>query len=170
MPFGLNITLPINAGQFRSDYREFTDTQRYPDSVVNYWLALGTLLLNQPRWGRLYVAGLELYTAHNVVLEGMSRDTAKVGGWPGLSKGVISAESAGAVSVSYDTQPSLVLEAGHWNLTVYGTRFMNLVKMVGAGPVQIGPCGPEAGTVEGSYNSPGPGWSGPPMGPGWLGS
>jgi len=53
------------------------------------------------------------------------------------------------------------LNAGHWNLTVYGTRFIRFAKMFGAGPIQIGI----------GYNpSPfgGPAWPGPDCNPGFT--
>jgi hypothetical protein len=168
---GLSTICPIiNSAQFRSDFPEFSDKTKYPDSAVNYWLAVATLLLVPDRWANVLQLGVELYIAHNMVLEAMSLDTAKAGGWPGLSKGTIQSESPGAVTIAYDSEPVLETDGGHWNLTVYGTRFLRFARMAGAGPIQVGPCGPGAGTLTGDfYNSSGPGWSGPPMKPGILG-
>ena len=45
------------------------------------------------------------------------------------------------VSFSYDSASAAELNAGHWNSTIYGKRYIALVRMVGAGPVQIGGSG-----------------------------
>jgi hypothetical protein len=41
------------------------------------------------------------------------------------------------VTQAYDTTAGIVPEAGHWNLTTYGMRFIQLVLMFGAGPIQV---------------------------------
>ena len=145
----------VTATQFRTDYPEFKDANKYPDSSINYWLAVATLLLNTNRWNAtILILGTELYVAHNLVLEAEAQDQAKANGWPGLSKGVINSESAGAVTVSYDTEPALEKDAGHWNLTKFGTRFIKLARQAGAGPIYVGSdCSP-AGTITGAWSGP----------------
>jgi hypothetical protein len=54
------------------------------------------------------------------------------------ASGIVSSKSVDKVSVSYDTSGAMEAGAGHWNLTTYGTRYIRLVKLVGAGPLQIG--------------------------------
>ena len=128
----------ITAIPFRTDFTEFENTTVFPDSTVNYWFNVAGLMLNPARWMSMLITGLELFVAHNVVLEAYANQTVAVGGLPGLSKGAISGESVDKGSVSYDTASTLELDAGHWNLTVYGTRFIRMAKMFGAGPIQIG--------------------------------
>jgi hypothetical protein len=149
---------PLTIGAFRQDYPEFTNDVDYPDASLTYWLNIATMMLNANRWDENLNMGLELFMAHHLVLEKMSRDTAKVGGWPGLNKGAISGETTNAGSVSYDTNSVIEADAGHWNYTIYGTRFIHLVRMFGAGPIQIGPgCGSATGA-----------WSGPVTGLPWF--
>jgi Protein of unknown function (DUF4054) len=167
MPYGVTVTPIITAKQFRADFPEFTDLGVYPDSSVNYWLAVGTILLDPLRWGTILQLGLELFVAHNLVVEAQAQQTALAQGWPGESRGAISSENAGDVSVNYDTQNTLEVDAGHWNLTMFGTRFIRWAKMAGAGPVQVGPCNPCPGTVS---DGSGGAWSGPDCWPGWFGS
>src|ERR1700732_2534010 len=168
----LQQTLLVNPNQFRNDFPEFTDSNAYPDSMIAFWMAVATLFLNPSRWCDAIALGAELYTAHMIVLERKDLDASKTRpiGWPGISKGAINSDAAGQVTVSYDTAITLDETGGHWNLTVYGSRFLRMAKMFGAGPVQVGPCSSQAGIVTGSFNSPGAAWSGPPMLPGWLGS
>ena len=141
----------ITATSFRLDYPEFHNQAIYPNSVVNYWITVAGLLLTTIRWGNgsaaatsppstIYDVASELFVAHNLVLEKQAQDTARRGGTPGVSKGAISSDSVGGVSRSYDTASGLEPEAGHWNLTTYGTRFKRLSDLYGAGPIQVGAC------------------------------
>ena len=61
---------------------------------------------------------------------------------PGIQTGAISKKAVDKVSMGYDAQAGLELDGGHWNLTEYGTRFLNLARMAGMGGVQVtGGCG-----------------------------
>lgn len=134
----------MDVTSFRTHYPEF-DAARFPDSAVNYWISIATKMLNPDRWGDdLLDIGLELFVAHHLVVEKVNQDTAKVGGWPGLNKGVMRSNNPGGVSISYDTNAVIEEKAGHWNYTVFGTRFVSLVKNVGAGPIQLGGGGTRA--------------------------
>jgi hypothetical protein len=132
----------VTINQFRADYPEFKDAAIYPDSMLRYWLGVASLLLNPGRWCDMLGVATELFVAHNCVLEAEAQQTSLAGGFPGKSKGAITAQGAGSVSLSYDAAIVLEADAGHWNLTIYGSRFIRLAKMFGAGPIQIGPsCG-----------------------------
>jgi len=165
-------TLPtgISPAQFRLDFSEFSNTVLYPDSAINYWFNIANVKLNATvsgsRWGRLLIVGMELFVAHNLVLEAIAQRGASAAGIPGIAKGAIASSSAGDVSVNYDTQATMEEKAGHWNYTIYGQRFIREARMTGAGPVQIG-----TGTSDGntSLSDGNGGWSGPPMLPGQLG-
>lgn len=128
----------ITAAELRKDFPEFCDEKRFPSSTILYWTAVATILLNPSRWGELLVMGTELFVAHNLHLEVKAKETADQGGWPGISKGAISSEGPGEVHVSYEVAPTLEEDAGHWNLTEYGTRFIHTARLLGAGPMQIG--------------------------------
>jgi hypothetical protein len=166
-PPSLPTSSTLTSAQFRSDFPEFADKTIYTESAFRYWCTLAFLMLNAPRWGSVLLIGIELFIAHNLVIETQAQQTALNQGWPGESRGAINNESAGEVTVSYDTATTLEEGAGHWNLTVYGTRFINLAKMMGAGGMQVGPCGSGdlAGVVPGAQDG-GPAWSGPNCLPG----
>jgi hypothetical protein len=161
----------INYAQFIVDFPEFANATTFPQSGFNYYQNFASIMLTSV-WGQpaptgqpytLYDIGMEMFIAHNLVIEAMNAKTAAVGGLPGLTKGVISSESPGQVSVSYDTTAAIELDAGHWNLTSYGIRFIGLARLLGSAPMQIGPTGcvpPNSG----------PGWIGPPPFPGWFSS
>ena len=153
--------MTVTHDSFRQAFPEFTDPANYPDGLIDFWLGLATKMLNAPRWVDFLDEGLMLFTAHNIVLEKQARDASRTGAAPGTNAGVVASKSVGPVSISYDTGAGIVQDAGHWNLTTYGTRFMWMVNMVGMGPVQISGCG-------GSGLSIGA-WAGPPFWPGWSG-
>ncbi|VXB24819.1 putative bacteriophage protein [Burkholderia sp. 8Y] len=127
----------MDAAQFRSDFPEFADTTRYPDSLVTLWLTVAASLVNADRWGELTNIGLELVTAHHLVLAARDQQAADGGGLPGQSSGPQSSKSIDKVSVSYDTGATTVADAGFWNMTSYGVRFMGLTRLMGAGGMQL---------------------------------
>jgi Protein of unknown function (DUF4054) len=157
---------------FIADYPEFSNAMIFPQSGFNYWANFAMIMLTSV-WGQaapagqpnsLFDIGEELFIAHNLVLEAMNQKSVAVGGIPGLTKGVVSAENAGQVSVSYDTTAGIEEDAGQWNLTTYGIRLIGIARMLGAQPTQIGPQG-----IGGPPFS-GPGWIGPPPFPGYFSS
>lgn len=122
----------------RSDFPEFAGTASYPDTVVNFWFSVAARMLIASRWGNMLSVGIELYVAHNLVLEAQAAMTTAVGGIPGVSKGPVSGESIDKGSVSYDSVTASEGGAGNWNLTTYGSRFIRMAKMFGAGGLQAG--------------------------------
>lgn len=147
------------AEQFLADFPKF-DTSNVQDSAavqfgpdaIQYWLNFAALTINQGRLGSLYYTAVELFCAHNLALEAW----AEQGGnqtIPGIAKGAIAATASGDVSISYNNMTVYEPDAGHWNYTVYGQRFIKLVRLLCAGPLQVtGGCG------GGPYN--GPAWQG----------
>jgi hypothetical protein len=150
---------PMSISIFRGDLPEFANTNDYPDGMVTYWLNAANLMLRADRWGEALNLGLEQFIAHHIVMEKLGLDTAAVGGYPGLNKGVVSGESPGGVNLSYDTNSVIEVGAGHWNYTIYGTRFVYMMRMFGVGPIQVG-----AG-MDGSCDGGLP-WAGPISGQG----
>lgn len=129
--------MTISVAQFRIDYPEFASTANYPDSMVTYWLDLAYVLLNAWRFATVLDSAAELYTAHNCVLEFQAARGSARGGAPGAQKGAVSAESAGPASQSYDTAAAAEEGYANFNLTTYGTRLAGMIRMFGAGPVQL---------------------------------
>lgn len=138
--------MAITVSQFRTDFTEFANTTNYPDALINLWLGVAAARLTGPNWGTLLDIGTELFVAHYVSLAYRNRQTAAVGGIPGAQQGPVSSSQA-EISVSYDIHASTLEGEGHWNLTVYGTQFMELVKIVGVAVIQIMPNNPIAGTA-----------------------
>lgn len=136
--------MAVTPKTFRADFPEFADLNTYTDSAITYWNKVATNLassgagmFNAARWGTALDSGVELFIAHNLVIEARAQAEANNGAPPGVSTGAISAKSVDKVSVSYDTAGSAEEGAGHWNLTVYGTRLKALINMFGMGPMTV---------------------------------
>ena len=138
----------------------------FPDASIQFWLDAASVLLTC-RWGSALGIGTVLFVEHNLALEAAAAVPAGSGQSPGMLHGVVSSESVGAVSVAYDTGMAAESDAGHWNLTVYGERFIRMARLIGAGPIQLGVpawatgclCGlMDPGAWNPSWGSLGPGW------------
>jgi hypothetical protein len=51
--------------------------------------------------------------------------------------GPVASKSIDKVSVSYDTAAAAMKDAGDFNLTTYGVRYLRIAKMMGAGGLQL---------------------------------
>jgi len=142
MPITTPTVAPTTA-EFLLDFPEFTGNLTDPNAVqfspsaLTYWLTVATYLLNQARWGKMYYTACELFMAHNLALEAWAAQGSPGQVIPGIAKGSIAGKSAGDVSLTYNNAATLELDAGQWNYTTYGQRFIHLVRLFGAGPIQI---------------------------------
>jgi hypothetical protein len=155
------IPIPATAAAFRVAAPAFKDVDMFPDDSVSFWLQAAAQLLNPNRWRSSIGLGTLLFVQHNLALEAFATEQAEAGGIPGMARGVVSAEAGKSVSASYDTALAGEPDAGHWNLTVYGSRFIRMTRMFGMGPIQV-----NTGPVGGGFFNFG-NWSGAPFGPGW---
>lgn len=146
--------MAVTIAQFRDKLPAFEDSNKYPDSSVQFWLDVAVKMHNAERWGNMLDTGIVLYTAHHVVGDALAAMEGARGGAPGMRGGMIASESGADVSVSFDTTSASEKDAGHWNSTVYGRRWYRLSRLFGAGPVQVG--APSGGDVVFSA------WAGPP--------
>lgn len=162
----------ITVSSFRVDFPEFRSSADYPSSLISYYLALSGLLLNQRRFGlpgatvtnppnNMYDMAQELFVAHHVVLEARAQRAALKGAVPGQTTGPVSGKSTGPISISYSPGDSVELDAGHWNDSEYGKRFYRLVRLFGAGGLQLGAGGAYCGPVFNGVPLNGPAWPGP---------
>lgn len=129
--------MTVTASSFRTDFPEFASTTNYPDSLVTFWIGLAGKLHSEDRWGDVLDYGIELFVAHNLVLERQAAKSAATGAVPGVASGAVAQKTVDKVSVSYDTASAMEPGAGHWNLTTYGQRWIRLVSMFGAGGLQL---------------------------------
>lgn len=130
--------MTITSAQLRTDFPEFASTTVYPDSMINFWLGVATkLVANINRWGTLLDFGIELFTAHNLVLQAQGLADVAVDNVPQVATGAISGRTVDKASVTYDTASTIEEDGGHWNLTNYGKQFLRLARMIGSGGLQL---------------------------------
>lgn len=153
--------MAVTSNTFRQHLPEFADQTDFPPSVVDYWISIAVGMLNASRWMNMLDHGIELYVAHQLTLEAKAMQTANNGGLPGTTPGIMNNKSVDKVSVGYDTSSVVELDAGHWNLSIYGLRFIRLARMFGAGPLQTG------GGVNPDPLSSANAWPGPDTNPGF---
>lgn len=134
--------MTVTVESFQQSFPEFADPGTYDSNMINLYITLGVNLQNGMRWDpNTFDYGTMLYVAHNCVLDARNRATARAGGLPGELQGPKTASSVDAVSKSMDTVAVRIEDGDQWNLTSYGVRFLHLVKLYGAGPIQVNGAG-----------------------------
>lgn len=134
--------MTVTNASFRTAFPAFADTTKYPNPVVDMWLGVAVQSVNEGRWSTLTDIGVSLYLAHELTIEGLISQQAARGIAPTGRQGIQTSKSADGVSVSYDVSTTSEKDAGHWNTTVYGTRYYRMARMMGAGPIQVGATDP----------------------------
>jgi hypothetical protein len=123
---------------FRTSFPEFSDKQKFPTSLISGWAGVAVTQIDASAWGNAWNRGVSLYVAHELLLESKEIDAAKNGGATGnASPGVVNSKTVGQVTVAYDTQSAVEKDAGHWNLTIYGRQYYRLMRIFGAGAIQL---------------------------------
>jgi len=131
------MALVLDIATFRAAFPAFADSSRYPNAQITLFGTVAELMTNKDRWGDMWTFGVSLYVAHELTLEAQSTAAAQNGGVPGGQSGATASKAVGSVSVSYDTTSSAEKNAGWWNLTTYGKQYFRLLRMFGAGAVQL---------------------------------
>ena len=123
--------------QFRELFPAFSESL-YPEFAVETRLALGEAFLSEKVWKpqavRVHAVGL--YTAHFLAAYGSSSSGGS-GKSEGSGMGVVSSKSVDGASISYDTGSTVEQGAGFWNSTPYGRELWQLMRVFGAGAVQL---------------------------------
>lgn len=127
---------------FRATFPEFGTTPgtgSFTDARIAFWLVLGTTFLQSPRWANFLDHALALFVAHRLCLDKRNADAFAAGGNPGEVKGPLTGRTVHDVTNSYDASSIQFEQAGHWNTTTYGIQFYALLRIAGAGAMEIGP-------------------------------
>lgn len=132
-----NQKLPT-VSDFRRDFPEFSDTTRYPDPSVNFYLGQADAILSEDMQGDQFVYLVELFTAHYTELRGRTLAATAMGACvSSAGGGVMTSKSVDKVSASYDVSGIINPDAGFWNNTGYGREFFWWWSMYGAGGRQL---------------------------------
>lgn len=129
--------MAVTEAQFRVNFPEFTANPPYTTQMIVFWLAVATKQVRACVWQDQVDLGIQLYVAHNCVLEAQAAKAAATGGSPGAATGITNNKSVDKVSVGYDTITAAEADAGNWNLTTYGMRFIHMSRLFGASGIQL---------------------------------
>lgn len=129
--------MAVTEANFRANFPEFTANPPYTSQMITFWLAVAVKQVRAVRWQDQTDLGVQLYCAHNCVLEAQAAKAAATGGIPGVTTGVVSNKNVDKVGVGYDTTIASEADAGYWNLTTYGQRFWHMTRLFGAGGIQL---------------------------------
>jgi hypothetical protein len=127
----------MDIAAFRAGFPEFSDATAYPDAQLTFWATLAEAQLVDTIWTTLKPTGVMLYVAHEIVIARQNVKSAAVGGSPGQSGGIVNSKTVGAVNAAYDTVSQSEKDAGWWNRTTYGMQLFRLMKIFGAGAIQL---------------------------------
>lgn len=127
----------FTASAFRASFPEFSDTVKYPDTMINFWAAIAQQQVVQCKWQNMWLNGVYLYTAHEISIAALDQKTSKFGGQPGTSGGIANTKTVGNATVNYDSATTTEKDAGWWNRTTYGQQFIRLTRIFGAGAIQL---------------------------------
>ena len=129
----------LTSQQFRADFSEFSSTTIYPNAMVNFYINLSAGMLNVNRFLDQYIYAQELFTAHCITIEAKSLKEASTNGIPGtMSAGIPSSKTVDKVAITYDIATIMDPNAGHWNMSTYGIRLWQMMRIFGAGPIYVG--------------------------------
>lgn len=127
----------MDIANFRVVFPEFSDTTAYPASQITFWSTIAEAQVVEDNWGDIYAQAVMLYTAHEIVIARQNAAAGTIGGTPGVSGGIANSKTVGSVTVSYDANTQTEKDAGWWNRTTYGQQFFRLMKLYGAGCIQL---------------------------------
>lgn len=122
---------------FRTNFPEFADTSVYPNGQITFWASLAEKMLPVALWGDVWTQACNLYVAHEITIAAQNVKSAAVGGAPGQAGGIANSKTVGSATISYDSATQSEKDAGWWNRTSYGIQLYRLIKIFGAGCVQL---------------------------------
>ena len=133
-------THPLSVEEFREAFPAFSSADEYPDSAVSAQLTLADKFFSSRRWSddtiRNHVMGL--YAAHYLSAYGSKASGGtSTSGSSSPTLGIVASKSVDGASVSYDTSSTTWANAGFWNATPYGRELWFLMRIFGAGAIQL---------------------------------
>jgi len=126
--------MTVAYADFVAVFTEFSDSQKFPQVGIDFWIGQAPTQLNLPLFGQQADLATMLYVAHNLVLSAQNARAAQRG-IPGAQISPVQSKTIGEISVAYDTKATTIEGAGAWNATSYGQRLYTMMKAVGIGPL-----------------------------------
>lgn len=120
----------ITAARFVEILPEFAPV---PSGNYEPWVTFSQSHVDPGQWADLYEMGAAFWIAHQVA---MGKAAAKSGG-AGTVSGPMTTKRVDKVAAGYDTSAVTIAGAGSYNATSYGIRFLELQRLIGAGPIVV---------------------------------
>jgi hypothetical protein len=120
----------VTPAEFRAIFPEFSDSGKFPDARVQFYLDLAEDAINPDVWVNSYTHGVALYTAHY-----LAQSVAAATSASGLAGGAVASKSIGDVSVSYEGNAES--GAAFWQSTTYGKQYWQIQKRFGRAAIQL---------------------------------
>lgn len=121
----------------RRHFPEFANANDYPDEQIEFCMSIADASLPQSRWRKMWDQGCELHTCHQLAISAQHQRAIKGRAIPGQVEGPATAKSVDKVSKSMDTGAVTHEGAGWYNLTSYGVQLYQMIRIVGAGGLQL---------------------------------
>lgn len=127
----------VTIAEFREAFPTFTQ-ELFPDPAVQLRLDLGEAFIDPKLIGdeEIWSHMVKLYAAHYLAVAG-SAASGGSGTGAGAGMGVVSSKSVDGASISYDTSSTAIADAGLWNATAFGRELLSLLRVFGAGAIQL---------------------------------
>lgn len=123
---------------FRANFPEFVDAAIYKDTQITFQSTFAEKITSKDAWGDCWENGVELLTAHLLVIAVANKKASVIGAIPGgTNSGATSSKQVGDTSISYDVSNSAELGAGFYNSTSYGRQYWHYLMLFGTGAIQI---------------------------------
>lgn len=134
---------PYTYTDFLTFYPQFTGNIN--TAILTRFIAMSDAVVKETRWHEMWQLGMALFVAHFATLylqaigDGTTNQPASAVVAAAQSRGLISSEGAGDLSVSYDMGSlSSDLEGwAAWKLTGFGVQYATLAKTLGMAPMYV---------------------------------
>lgn len=112
-----------------------------PAAALQMYAALASTYLQQARWRDTWAMAMGLFIAHfaTLYLQSMAAPGSPADAVvsAGTARGLVSSETAGPVSVSYESIATDLDGWAAWKLTAFGQQLATFAKIIGKGPMLV---------------------------------
>lgn len=131
----------LDVPAFRDSFPQFTE-ELFPNARVSFYISLARKRMSRSRWGDLMPEGMGFFVAHYLSLEKAASKVKDGTGGLDIAAGPLISETKTVGSISKSTGKAGAIStghegAGHWNDTIYGKQYYELMLLVGVGGVHL---------------------------------
>lgn len=136
---------PFAVADFVAQYPQFGPDAKgkylVPEIMLTMYVNLAHSYLKQARWKNTWQMAMGLFVAHfaTIYLQSAAKPGAEADQVvaSGAARGMIASESAGDLSVSYESIASDLDGWAAWKLTIFGQQLVTFAKIIGKGGMYV---------------------------------